>query len=229
MTWASPKDSPRMSSHYPRPLSWIVISVGLLALFLIFASSLLVSYPIGATVRGYFYGVNSYENLGPHDSSPLKNDVIDVHLDNSPDLVDRKSLPDLDKATNLDAPSSDSNEKTLPFSDSVSIEVPKSEEVKVPETSDAQSNVITSDGKPDVVNSGLLNQYNSSDVKGNATIDESVPVVSMNSSSDASATLNETLQHSSDSSSTVVPASVDAASNASYDSGYFSCLLSYTS
>ncbi|KAL2540096.1 Protein trichome birefringence-like 18 [Abeliophyllum distichum] len=43
---------------YPKTLSSIVASVGGLALFLILASTILVSQPIGSTVRGYFYGVD---------------------------------------------------------------------------------------------------------------------------------------------------------------------------
>ncbi|XVF09711.1 hypothetical protein REPUB_Repub07fG0118900 [Reevesia pubescens] len=49
--------SPRLAA-FPRRLSSIAASVVVLALFLIFASCLLVSYPIGSTVRGYFYGVD---------------------------------------------------------------------------------------------------------------------------------------------------------------------------
>ncbi|KAI9076698.1 hypothetical protein K1719_041338 [Acacia pycnantha] len=206
MTWALPKDSPRMSSNFsshPKPLSWIVISVGLLALFLLFASSVLVSYPIGAAVRGYFYGVNSSENLDSSDSSSVKTD-IDVRLGNTSDLVDSKALPDLHSPTNLASLSNDSTVERMdtksgsqvPFNESTSTKFPKTEQVKGPETSDTQSPVM-----------------------GNATINEPVSVVSMNKSTDISTTLNETSQYSSDSSSTAVPASVDAAFNASQDSG----------
>lgn len=45
-------------SAFPRTLSSIAISVGGLAMFLIFASWLLISYPIGSTVSGYFYEVD---------------------------------------------------------------------------------------------------------------------------------------------------------------------------
>ena len=59
MTWASPKYSSRMAA-YPRSVTWIVVSVGGLAFFLIFASWILISYPIGSTVRLYFYGVGCH-------------------------------------------------------------------------------------------------------------------------------------------------------------------------
>ena len=57
MTLASPKGSPKMAV-FPRSLSSIAASVAVLAMFLIFASWLLLSHPIGSTVRGYFYGVD---------------------------------------------------------------------------------------------------------------------------------------------------------------------------
>ncbi|XWS48356.1 hypothetical protein CRYUN_Cryun13aG0069000 [Craigia yunnanensis] len=57
MALASPKGSPKMVA-FPRSLSSIAASVTVLAMFLFFASWLLLSYPIGSTVRGYFYGVD---------------------------------------------------------------------------------------------------------------------------------------------------------------------------
>lgn len=62
MTWVSPKGSFSMNA-YPKTLSWIAYSVLGLALFLTFASWVLVSYPIGSTVRGYFYGIDSSQKL----------------------------------------------------------------------------------------------------------------------------------------------------------------------
>ncbi|XWS50658.1 hypothetical protein CRYUN_Cryun12cG0105200 [Craigia yunnanensis] len=57
MTLASPKGSSKMAA-FPRSLSSIAASVAVLAMFLIFASWLLVSHPIGTTVSVYFYGVD---------------------------------------------------------------------------------------------------------------------------------------------------------------------------
>jgi hypothetical protein len=62
MTWATPKGSNTMTA-YPRTVSWIGASVAGMAFFLMFASWILVSHPIGSTVRGYFYGVESSEKL----------------------------------------------------------------------------------------------------------------------------------------------------------------------
>ncbi|KAL6530210.1 Protein yls7 [Orobanche hederae] len=64
---------------YPKALLSIVASVGGLALFLLLASTFLVSRPIGSTVRGYFYGVDnsrkvdseSYFSRSVSDSSNL--------------------------------------------------------------------------------------------------------------------------------------------------------------
>ncbi|KAI3458256.1 hypothetical protein Pfo_014919 [Paulownia fortunei] len=53
---------------YPKALLSIVASVGGLAIFLLLASTLLVSQPIGSTVRGYFYGVDSSRKIGSESS-----------------------------------------------------------------------------------------------------------------------------------------------------------------
>nr|KYP74618.1 hypothetical protein KK1_007305 [Cajanus cajan] len=89
MAWTSLKGSPRLSSH-PRPLSWIVVLVGALAVFLIYASWVLVSSPVGATVQGYFYSVGSSEKLDLP-VSPANEASVDSHLNKSLDLVDNKS------------------------------------------------------------------------------------------------------------------------------------------
>lgn len=57
MKSTSPNGPPTMGS-YPKTILSIAVSVGGLAVFFIFASLLLVSQPIGSTVRGYFYGVD---------------------------------------------------------------------------------------------------------------------------------------------------------------------------
>lgn len=62
MTWGTPKSSNIMTA-YPRSVSWMGVSVGGMAFFLMLASWILVSYPIGSTVRGYFYGVENSEKV----------------------------------------------------------------------------------------------------------------------------------------------------------------------
>ncbi|XP_057798408.1 protein trichome birefringence-like 18 isoform X2 [Salvia miltiorrhiza] len=58
-------------TSYPKALLSIIASVGGLALFLLLASTLLVSQPIGSTIRGYFYGVNGPRKLDSESSLNL--------------------------------------------------------------------------------------------------------------------------------------------------------------
>lgn len=62
MNLDSPKGVPGLVA-LPRSLSSMAASVGGLAIFLVLGSLLLVSYPIGSTVRGYFYGVDNSNKL----------------------------------------------------------------------------------------------------------------------------------------------------------------------
>uniref|UniRef100_A0A5B7B8K1 Uncharacterized protein n=1 Tax=Davidia involucrata TaxID=16924 RepID=A0A5B7B8K1_DAVIN len=62
MKLASPKGSPTMVT-YPKTILSIAVFVGGLAMFLILASLLLVSQPVGSTVRGYFYDVDHSKKL----------------------------------------------------------------------------------------------------------------------------------------------------------------------
>ncbi|KAL5744409.1 hypothetical protein ACOSQ2_027525 [Xanthoceras sorbifolium] len=80
---SSPKGSLPMAA-FPRSLSNIAVSVGGLAMFLIFASLLLISYPIGSTVRGYFYSVDEKLELP---ISPINQTVSDPLPGNSKDNV----------------------------------------------------------------------------------------------------------------------------------------------
>ncbi|KAJ7970062.1 Trichome birefringence-like protein [Quillaja saponaria] len=111
MSWALPKGSNGMAL-YPRPLSWIVVSVGGLAIFLIFASCILVSFPIGSTLRGYFYGVDSSGMLDLS-ISPVNQAAFDLHFNKSIDAVD-KNVPAVVRAPNTssDLPSVDNVEDT---------------------------------------------------------------------------------------------------------------------
>lgn len=91
MTWAMRKGS--QMAVYPRTISWIAISVGGLAMFLIFGSWFLVSYPIGSIMRGYFYGVNSSKDLDFVISLGNQSATIPAH-DINLDLVTKKSSSD---------------------------------------------------------------------------------------------------------------------------------------
>ncbi|KAJ7975577.1 Protein trichome birefringence-like [Quillaja saponaria] len=107
MTWASPKGSHGMGL-YPRHLSLIVVSVGGLASFLIFASWVLLSYPIGSTLRGYFYGV---DNSGKLDMaiSPINQATFDLRFNKSLDAVDKNVPTDLQASTTSSSPLSVDN------------------------------------------------------------------------------------------------------------------------
>ncbi|KAG7032042.1 Protein trichome birefringence-like 18 [Cucurbita argyrosperma subsp. argyrosperma] len=85
MTWATRKGF----AVYPRTISWIAISVGGLAMFLIFGSWFLVSYPLGSIMRGYFYGVNSSKDLDFVISLGNQNATVLAH-DSNLDLVPKK-------------------------------------------------------------------------------------------------------------------------------------------
>ncbi|KAF8411975.1 hypothetical protein HHK36_004534 [Tetracentron sinense] len=85
MMLASPKGFSGMAT-FPRTLSSIAISVGGLALFLIFASLLLISHPIGSTVQGYIYGADLSRKLGLQLSEFRATNDIQVPKE-SPDSV----------------------------------------------------------------------------------------------------------------------------------------------
>ncbi|KAJ6971127.1 hypothetical protein NC653_035410 [Populus alba x Populus x berolinensis] len=92
---SSPKGTNPAMAAFPRSLSSMAASVGGLALFLVIASLLLVSYPIGSTIRGYFYGIDSSRQadlllLEGNQSS------TDLHHDSNLDVVDEDSSLGLD-------------------------------------------------------------------------------------------------------------------------------------
>lgn len=90
MTLAHSPGGPSPMAAFPRSLSSILVSVGGLAMFLIFASLLLVSSPIGSTVRVYFTGFDKKLDLpvSPNNRSfidvlPLESSVKDSKKSNS--------------------------------------------------------------------------------------------------------------------------------------------------
>ncbi|KAL8539637.1 hypothetical protein ACS0TY_001301 [Phlomoides rotata] len=83
MSSVSLKEWPKNS--YPKTLLSIISVIGGLAIFLLLASTLLVSQPIGSTVRGYFYGVSS---SGKIDSEPSFKPFLDSEKSNVSVSVD---------------------------------------------------------------------------------------------------------------------------------------------
>ncbi|KAE9619134.1 hypothetical protein Lal_00047091 [Lupinus albus] len=171
MSWgtSSPKGSPRMfSTSHPRQLSWIIVSVGGLAVFLIYASFVLVSSPIGDTVQDLFYGVGSSGKLDGSLVSSINKDTIDTILNKSLDLVDDKPSSDPQYSTVSEGVSSDSRvEKTgtklssqieLRGSSSGNSAVTKEGggmETSDVEDSNSQESVTSSGNGADTVNSNL--------------------------------------------------------------------------
>jgi hypothetical protein len=69
-------NSPKSVTSYPKTILPIAASVGGLALFLIFASLLLVYQPLGSKVSGYFYNVDQATKIGLYnETSILENQV----------------------------------------------------------------------------------------------------------------------------------------------------------
>ncbi|XVE58675.1 hypothetical protein DITRI_Ditri04bG0187700 [Diplodiscus trichospermus] len=95
MSLASPKRSPKMAA-FPRSVSSIAATVAVPASLLFFASWLLVSYRIGSTFRGYFYGVAStfdqssdkYLDYNHKNSSSGSNLELPMMRSNSSSVID---------------------------------------------------------------------------------------------------------------------------------------------
>lgn len=90
MVLASPKNLSQMAV-FPKALLSIAASAGGLALFLIIASMLLLSHPIGSRVQGYFYGVDSSAKVDLEIS--FANQTTAGHsYDDGVDLFDKELL-----------------------------------------------------------------------------------------------------------------------------------------
>jgi len=243
MNWGTPKDSPKMSYH-PRPLSWIVVLVGALAIFLIYASFVLVSSPIGATFHGYFYGIGSSEKLDVS-GSPIN----DASIDNKPSLDSQSSTGTSD--SNIEKTDTASNSQ-IDNSTSSSMNPPPSEDVSETPSVKPPPKPTTSFGDGvDKANTSLPAQANSQiDSTSSVTVPaeagagssnltggirtEETPSTVLNDQSDGVSTApKETSTTSENSTSTAVPESAEKSDNASnvgsVNSGYYCNLFTYTS
>ncbi|KAL2920531.1 Protein trichome birefringence-like 18 [Bienertia sinuspersici] len=129
MALASTKDH-ASASNYPRPLSSIIISVGLLALFITLASWILLSYPVGTVVRSYFYGVDQTSQVD-FPMSLESTRVSQVSDEVKPEVSDT-DLPKSEGKTEPSHNQKDEGSQKQDFSDEVKPEVsdtdlPKSE------------------------------------------------------------------------------------------------------
>lgn len=79
MTLASPGPGASPAALYPRTLSSIAILMGGLAMFLMFASWVLVSYRVSSTVHVYFYGFEKKVDVSQsHSNETNIKDFVDV-------------------------------------------------------------------------------------------------------------------------------------------------------
>ncbi|CAK8572150.1 unnamed protein product [Lathyrus sativus] len=209
MSFDTQLGSPRMSYH-PRPLSWIVVLVGALAVFLIYASFVLVSSPIGAHVHGYFYGIGSSEKL---DVSVAN--VNDASVDKSLDIDGKK--PSFDRQTDATSNSQIDN------SESSFAKLPKKEDVnetpgnsldaantRLPAQTNSQVDSASSATIPVEGGTGASN------LTGSVRSEEPPSTVSINQSSAVITTSKEASVSSDNSTSTAVPESVEKPDNTAY-------------
>ncbi|KAK7278365.1 hypothetical protein RJT34_23393 [Clitoria ternatea] len=238
MSWTAPKGSPRMSSH-PRTLSWIVVLVGALAVFLIYASWVLVSSPIGTTVQGYFYSVGSSEKLGLT-VSPGNETSFDGHLNKTLDVDDKASFdPQSPKISTGESgeirikQTDDASNSQVDSSESTTENLPVTKEGNGDATVSSSEESVTLFGdNADVTNSSLPAKgnseidltpsptvpvvgTNSSNVTGNIRMEDPNYVALINQSSAVNTTSNETLSFD-DATSTAAQASEEKPNNTSY-------------
>ncbi|KAI9112119.1 hypothetical protein K1719_017015 [Acacia pycnantha] len=220
-----------MSSH-PRSLSWIVVSLGGLAVFLILASWVLVSPPIGS----YLYGVDSVEKFGLP-VSPINNSFTNVNSNETLDLVHNNVSSDLQSPTVSSSylPINTNREhnhalanSSVTFHESTSPKSPKTKEINGLENSAAAANPQALDvplvSREDAVNTSLSIHSNTSspadsgnnspDVTSNIRINEHASVDLINESRITSTSSNGNSTPP-DSRSKSIPASSDAHKNAS--------------
>ncbi|XP_057759003.1 protein YLS7 [Arachis stenosperma] len=206
MTWDNPKSSPNESPS-PRPLSWIVVFLGVLALFLICASGILASYPVGSTVRQYFYGIDRSRF---YDISvfPVHESSTDVSSNGSLDLVDNEPSSS-DRKVAKTATELNSQELS---SESASSEYTETSTDKVDSNLHAQSDLTSNSPLPVA---GTI----SSNVTVNVTIEAPTSAALMNDPGTLITTSNDTSKSHPDSVSTAVPASSNESYSGSVNSG----------
>ncbi|KAK7268953.1 hypothetical protein RIF29_21664 [Crotalaria pallida] len=222
MGWGAPKGSPRMSSiSNPRPLSWIVVSVGALAVFLIYASFVLVSSPFGATVHDLFYGVGGSGELDTALVSSINKDTIVANLNKSIDLVGDKPSSDPQSSTVSSGVSSDNRIEGTDIKSNSEVELSEPESVNAQVTKEG-SGVGTSDATASNPQESVTSSENSKETghsrlpaQSNPRID--LPVAGTNSSNAEVTSSNEASPSVWDSTSTANPESLEKPNKASYD------------
>lgn len=217
-------------SYHPRPLSWIVVLVGALAIFLVYASFVLVSSPIASTFHGYFYGIGNSEKLDSSDT-PINEDS---NLNNSSDLADNKpsfdpqsstvstetiysAIGQTDTTSDSQRDSSDSNSAEFPRSDDLSKTSDVSDsnlpqiETSLPNSIDAENSSLPAQGNsqidlPQSATMPVMGSNRTYETTSAVLIDQPHPVIT---------TPNETFTASDNSTSTAFPASAENPNNTS--------------
>ncbi|XP_015581134.1 protein YLS7 [Ricinus communis] len=159
---------------FPRSLSSMAVSVGGLAIFLILASLLLVSYPIGSTVHGYFYGVDNSSN--DKLVLPVFPDNTKNILDSNEDLISKNSP----SGSSLEVPISSSG-----VNDSVEVSDKNSEpNLQLKEQAEEKSSSVASGAKENALSdtSGIVDKE----------LEENIPVIaSPDSKSEANSLISD--------------------------------------
>ncbi|CAL0316685.1 unnamed protein product [Lupinus luteus] len=197
---------------HPRPISWIVVSVGGLAVFLIYASLVLLSSTIGATVHDFLYGVGSSGKLDGSVVSSINKDNIDAILNKSLGLVDDKLSSDPQSSTVSAAVSSDSKVEPTDAKSSSQVELSGSSSVNSLITK-VGSGIETSDAAASNSQESVTSFGNGADTAGSSLPAKSDPQIDLSvagtkPSSAEITTLNEAT-------STAVPGSLEKPNNIS--------------
>ncbi|OIW07239.1 hypothetical protein TanjilG_08354 [Lupinus angustifolius] len=206
MNWSARKGSPRMSSSHPRPLSWIVVSVGGLAVFLIYASFVLLSSSIGATVQDLFYVVGTSGKLNGSVVSSINKDIIDAKVNKSLELVDDKPSSDPQSRTVSSGVSSDSSIEQTDTKSSSQVELGGSSSVNSQITQDGSgietSDAAASNAQESVTSFGIGADSANSSLPARSDPQIDLPLAAVNSSRAEATTSNEASTSFSNSTST---------------------------
>ncbi|OIW13097.1 hypothetical protein TanjilG_08130 [Lupinus angustifolius] len=180
---------------HPRPISWIVVSVGGLAVFLIYASLVLVSSTIGATFHDFLYGVGSSGKLDGSVVSSINKDTIDAILNKSLGLVDDKPSSDPQSSAVSAGVSSDSKVEPTDAKSSSQVELSGSSLVNSLITKEG-SGIETSDAGASNSQESVTSFGNGTDTANSSLPAKSDPQIDLslagtNSSSAETTTSNE--------------------------------------
>lgn len=151
--------SPKVSifvAGFPRKVSTIAVAIGGLASFFVCGFLLRVSYPVGSSVGGIFYGIGTPEQVDfplslsnhtvkvLHNTSNInttdKNLASDFTSSSSPDVSTKIPQPDFDSERKLEAPLSQEKEDKVSLDTAEKTDVGSGEiETNVPKAGDTPS------------------------------------------------------------------------------------------